>query len=55
MDDMTIFLMCVLLHELHLVLRELNNLLDKYATLVDAIRVIGSCIVDGFYIIQLNF
>ncbi|WP_173005454.1 hypothetical protein [Lactobacillus helveticus] len=55
MDDMTIFLMCVLLHELHLVLRELNNLLDKYATLVDAIGVIGSCIVDGFYIIQLNF
>ncbi|EGF35611.1 hypothetical protein AAULH_01098 [Lactobacillus helveticus MTCC 5463] len=46
---------CVLLHELHLVLRELNNLLDKYATLVDAIGVIGSCIVDGFHIIQLNF
>ena len=37
-----------LLHELHIVLRELNNLLDKYATLVDAIGVIGSCIVDGF-------
>lgn len=48
-------LLNVLLHELHLVLRELNNLLDKYATLVDAIGVIGSCIVDGFHIIQLNF
>ena len=29
MNTVSIFLICVLLHELHLVLHELNNLLDK--------------------------